>query len=279
MVPVPTPEWGDAPITSQQIDDIESGIGTINRSELVAKLGQPTRRYASDRVLVYEWVRSQGIWIVGAGNTGDLASGESQHRLCLLFFDTGVLADARHYDSYVAPDLWGSGQSRSDADINVDGQVREWLLGIVASLAGEFTQTHELDTSTWTWHPRWNLVERDGLSYRDDSRTPFTGDRTVLHVDGIPAVQTHYVDGVPHGQSTRWYTDGTKERELHYDRGRIVGADIIWYPSGQKSSEEYYENGQRHGLSTFWESDGSASSQLCYRRGEVSDVSVDDCGP
>ncbi len=283
VVPVPTPEWGDAPVTAQQIVDIESGIGTINRSELVAKLGQPTRRYASDRVLVYRWVRSQGLWIIGAVTDGDITSGESEHRLCLLFSDSGVLADARHFDSYVTPGIIASDsplasvRPRSNAGISVDSQIREWLLAIVASVADEFAHTHDLDTSTWTWHPKWTLVERDGLSYRDDSRTPFTGVRTVLHVDGIPAVQTHFVDGVPHGDSTRWYTDGTKERELHYDRGRVDGADIIWYPSGQISSKEHYENGQRHGLSTTWESDGSVSFQRCYRNGEVSDVGVQDC--
>ena len=103
VIPIPTPEWGDEPISREQFETIENGTGVLSRDDIEALLGEPQQRYADGRVVVYAWTMSQGIWIVGVpagfGGYGNVGSGESEHRLCLLFDEAGLLEDTRHIDS------------------------------------------------------------------------------------------------------------------------------------------------------------------------------------
>ncbi len=124
VVPIPTPEWGDEPITRDQFDALENGIGSLSEDGVVALLGAPQRRYADGRVLIYEWVRNQGLWLIGVGNTGDISAGESEHRLCLLFETDGALKAIEHIDSALF-----------SADSQVSTLLDEWLGD--AAAAGE----------------------------------------------------------------------------------------------------------------------------------------------
>lgn len=116
VIPVPTPEWGDAPYTDEQLQVLEEGIGTLHRSDVLAEFGSHPSRYAADRVFVYSWIMKQGIWIVGVATAGDTLAGESHHRLCLRFDETGILIDVRHIDSA----LFG-------ADSEMRAVLNEWV--------------------------------------------------------------------------------------------------------------------------------------------------------
>ncbi len=125
VVPIPTPEWGgDEPITREQFDALENGVGSLTEDGAIELLGSPQHRYAEGRVLIYEWVRHQGLWIVGAGYTGDILAGESEHRLCLMFDPEGTLEASKHIDSALFA-----------ADAQVADLLDEWLGA--AAAAGE----------------------------------------------------------------------------------------------------------------------------------------------
>ena len=103
VVPVPTPEWGDAPISAEQHEALEEGIGTLSRRDIKSMLGSPQQSYLDGRVFVYEWAMKQGVWIVMAGSgyyaDGSAKAGTSEHRLCLRFDEDGTLIDTKHIDS------------------------------------------------------------------------------------------------------------------------------------------------------------------------------------
>ena len=103
VIPIPTPEWGDEPISREQFDAIEGGVGVLARGDVETMLGKPQLGYADGRVIVYSWTRRQGIWIAGVpagfGGYGGIAAGDSEHHLCLKFDDDGGLEDTEHIDS------------------------------------------------------------------------------------------------------------------------------------------------------------------------------------
>ena len=74
------------------------------------------------------------------------------------------------------------------------------------------------------------LVERDGLTYEGDSKTPFTG----------VAISKYY--------------SGQKMKEATYKDGKREGLMTWWHENGQKLSETTYKDGKREGLETGWES-------------------------
>lgn len=118
-VPIPTPEWGEEVIGPEQRNELRNGVGRLSNLDVERILGAPQREFASGRILVYEWFRSQGVWIVGVANTGDVVAGESQHRLVLRFSSKHILTEVVHIDSA----MFG-------AEPRVRSQVEQWLADI-----------------------------------------------------------------------------------------------------------------------------------------------------
>lgn len=133
ILPIPTPEWGDAPFTDEQLEALEEGTGERHRDQVIAELGEPSKRYADDRVLIYEWSMKQGIWIYGVANAGGADVGESQHRICLLFDPSGILVEVRHIDS-----------ATSGAETKVRAVLDDWV-GSIAGDSGASGYTRLLD--------------------------------------------------------------------------------------------------------------------------------------
>jgi len=133
VIPIPTPEWGDAPISEEQNEVLESGVGRMTRDEVIGLIGQPQRRYGDGSVIVYDWTMSQGIYFYGVANQGGVAAGESEHRLCFLFSEEGVLKSIEHIDSAI-----GGSESM------VARQLEEWL-GEIATDESIPDLAHDLD--------------------------------------------------------------------------------------------------------------------------------------
>jgi len=138
ILPIPTPEWGEAPISEEQIEALSSGAGRLTGEEIAAELGHPQRHYANDRVLVYEWTRSQGLWIVGVATEGGVMAGESEHRLCLLFSDQGVLKEVRHIDSAIF-----------QSDAKVRSLLDDWL-GLIAGESENYGLANYIDVDRYS---------------------------------------------------------------------------------------------------------------------------------
>ena len=163
VIPIPTPEWGDEPITREQFDVIEQGAGRLTRDEVESMLGSPQQNYAEGRVVVYIWTRNQGVWIVGVpagfGGYGDVAAGESEHRLCLLFDENGILERSEHVDSALGM-----------ADSMVADILNDWLReASAAEAAPGYARPIEVE--------RFEMAPRDGaeigiMLYAESERQP-----------------------------------------------------------------------------------------------------------
>ena len=99
-----------------------------------------------------------------------------------------------------------------------------------------------------------SVVGEDGKIYGPD-RALFTGKLRELHSDGRPALESTYLDGVPHGQQLRWHKNGHLVLEALFEDGVLVGVKTRWWSDGRKRDEEYWSKGRFRGR-RLWDEDG-----------------------
>ena len=101
-------------------------------------------------------------------------------------------------------------------------------------------------------------TERDGLVYKIDDDTPFTGIIYELNKWKTRQSEQSYKNGKLNGFSKILFT-GTSEAvfsEINYKDGEYHGAFTQYYPLGQKSLEGNHINGKPSGLWTQWNNFG-----------------------
>lgn len=118
-----------------------------------------------------------------------------------------------------------------------------------------------------------DLVERDGLKYEVNSKTPFTGKSpftgkaVTFHENGQKKSEVNYKDGKVDGLSTAWYESGQKQAELTVKDGVPDGLFTVWYEHGQKKSEIDYKNGVEDGRFIEWYESGQKRSEATNEDG------------
>lgn len=140
---------------------------------------------------------------------------------------------------------------------------------------------------------RSGLQNRDGIFYRGDSSTAFTGWLTDHAPDGSVRLRTAVVDGRLHGVSEGWTTNRTLELREYFQHGLPHGPRITWHPNGQKRSagqmalgrqqgsyhqwtdagalaaEAEFKDGKPHGISRAWHPSGCLKAEALMNNGEV----------
>jgi antitoxin component YwqK of YwqJK toxin-antitoxin module len=87
------------------------------------------------------------------------------------------------------------------------------------------------------------LQERNGLFYKENSETPYTGLLVEYYPNGQKEKEGTYKDGKPEGPATSWYESGQKQMEGTYKDGKRDGLST-WYENGQKKREGTYKDGE-----------------------------------
>ena len=113
-----------------------------------------------------------------------------------------------------------------------------------------------------------NLVERGGLMYEVNSKTPFTGTAVIYYENGQTAEEGEYREGKQHGNWTAWHENGQKAREGEYHDGERHGNWTAWYENGQKALEGEYRDGELHGKMLSWYENGQKAEESEYREGK-----------
>ena len=62
----------------------------------------------------------------------------------------------------------------------------------------------------------------DGLTYKQDTKKPFTGAAVKLYPNGKPEYRVEYVNGKAHGSSVQWWENGQKSSVVEFQQGKIV---------------------------------------------------------
>ena len=105
----------------------------------------------------------------------------------------------------------------------------KWILVVLAVLAVVFLQLTRGEVG----------VKRggDGLYYKADSTTVFTGEGLVYHPNGKKAAHGQIVDGKPTGTWSHWYANGQLEAEGNYSEGKRDGVWVQFDETGEKLEE------------------------------------------
>ena len=115
------------------------------------------------------------------------------------------------------------------------------------------------------------LIEKDEIIYKKNSKRPFTGISISYYKDGHLGHRIGYKDGIPHGSHESYWENGQIELKGNYIRGKRVGR---W--------ERYYENGilehltnftddviREKGMSTYEDSQLHGVSENYYENGQL----------
>ena len=100
------------------------------------------------------------------------------------------------------------------------------------------------------------LVQKGGLTYERNSKTPFTGVRVGKYENGQKKKEATYKDGKLDGLFTGWHENGQKAQEVTYKDGKPEGLGIGWLENGQKWSEVTYKDGKQVSA-TYWDEEGN----------------------
>lgn len=157
--------------------------------------------------------------------------------------------------------------------------------------------------------PAEHLVEREGVYYETNSRTPFTGEAVSCHKNGQPEYKGHWKDGNRHGlwesyhkngqpqakgnfRDGKWhglvelydengqlelkahYRDGNLQRKVNWKAGKQNGLFEEYYENGQTRLRENWKHGKLHGLSEWYGGYGIRLSVECYQGGNQVDLSL-----
>ena len=95
----------------------------------------------------------------------------------------------------------------------------------------------------------------DGLLYRKDIPTPFSGRLVERNSLGISTLEASFLDGYPHGEQIRRYGNGAISMEAIFDRGVLTGIKTRWWENGQIREEEYWDDGNYRGRKS-WDDNG-----------------------
>ena len=107
------------------------------------------------------------------------------------------------------------------------------------------------------------LVERNGIKYLVNSRTPFTGEGTRYYNNGQLMVKGNFKDGKREGVFVNYDEGGQLKGTGNYKDGKLDGL-YESYDRGQLESKENYKDGKLVSLEAY-HSNGQLMAKLNYK--------------
>lgn len=127
--------------------------------------------------------------------------------------------------------------------------------------------SNEKNLSNVSFFP--SLEEQNGLFYKSNFNTPFTGSTESTYSDGGPYVSATFKEGKFHGIYTAWYFNGQKMGETHYRNGKKEGMATAWHENGRKASEVKFLNDERQGKLEVFHPTGEKSTEAFFKADEL----------
>lgn len=121
--------------------------------------------------------------------------------------------------------------------------------------------------------PFQSLDRRDGLLYRRNSTTPFTGWMLDVREDGGLRSRTHVSFGLLEGVSEGYYSDGALQIREHFSRGIPEGLRTTWSAAGHKVSEGTFVAGKQEGLYRRWHENQTPEIEAAFLNGKPNGIS------
>ncbi|MBI4647976.1 MAG: hypothetical protein HY738_15670 [Bacteroidia bacterium] len=91
------------------------------------------------------------------------------------------------------------------------------------------------------------LQNRNGIYFKPNEETPYSGDVSISDNNGTIILQGHLENGLKDEQWTTWYPNGQKESEGMYSGGFKDGTWKYWEENGVEKGVEIYKQGNKLG--------------------------------
>ena len=118
--------------------------------------------------------------------------------------------------------------------------------------------------------PYSKLVERQGITYKINSTTPFTGSSVSYHDNGQLESRGNYKNGRKEGLSEKYHDNGQLEWRRNYKDELVEdGPYESFHSNGQLERRGNYKDGKEHGpYETFWKKNGQTLHRGNYKDGK-----------
>ena len=100
--------------------------------------------------------------------------------------------------------------------------------------------------------PSSDLVERQGVTYEINSKTPFTGiavEVVEYHENGQLTFKSNYKDGIEDGLQETYHDNGQLMTSGNYKDGKEDGLSAVYDDNGQLLFKHCFKNGERTDMS------------------------------
>lgn len=87
-----------------------------------------------------------------------------------------------------------------------------------------------------------NLRYREGLYFKEEETTPYSGFVVKAYPSGRPLYERSYKDGKKHGPTIEWFSSGQKKYEMYYEENKRTGIWSYWDAQGNLTAKREYEN-------------------------------------
>jgi len=109
-----------------------------------------------------------------------------------------------------------------------------------------------------------DLVERNGLYYKQFTDVPFTGKVTrpsLVSRTYRNNVQGSYQNGKADGAWVRYWDNGGYMYKRNYKNGKREGASVTYFENGQLNHKGNWKNGKQEGASVLYNKDGTVNKE------------------
>jgi len=116
--------------------------------------------------------------------------------------------------------------------------------------------------------PSENLVARQGIMYKVNSQTPFTGVATTYHENGQLMSKANWKDGKQSGLFESYLENGQLEHKIILKDGFVETA-TNYDENGQVASKYNYKNEKLNGLAEIYYENGQLRMRANYKNDEL----------
>ncbi len=101
------------------------------------------------------------------------------------------------------------------------------------------------------------MVERDGVWYKPNSDSPFSGVLIDSYPNGQKKFEAKVYRGKQHGKQTHWFENGQVQEYSYFEEGNKNGKIDIWHENGQKAMEGEIKYGKITDDTKTWDFNGN----------------------
>ena len=106
------------------------------------------------------------------------------------------------------------------------------------------------------------LVEKDGLVYLPNEKSPYTGEVSYKYPNDNVGLKGTYLHGLKSGLWQEWYDNGKIKEESNYSKGKYSNDSYELYSDGSKKLEVVFETDGSYSVTKYYIVENEPSNEI-----------------